>query len=218
MFSVVFHHNGEFVREKTMFYRGGVQSTVHEQNIKKYGLSEVMNIVLDGDYERKKFRVWRKLECISDCYFKINNDHRAIGVATYNIGNSIEGHLYVKHNVKDIKVKVVEPQCIDVTIRNESSDEDADESDDDARNVRPKEGSNKVDINGKSYRIKMCGIKSPMKKNKLTPKKKIKVKVMSPAKKSKDVAEEKDHKPKDGGKDQYVSDELGSSDPYASED
>lgn len=57
----------------------------------------------------------------------------------------------------------------------------------------PKEGSNRVDINGKSYKIKMCGSKLPMKKKKLTLKKKmkVKVKVMSPAKKSKDVAEEK---------------------------
>ncbi|KAI5406233.1 hypothetical protein KIW84_052826 [Lathyrus oleraceus] len=81
MFSVVFHHGGEFVSEKTMFYKGGVQSTVHGQNIGKWGISE---------------------------------DHHVIDVATYVVGNSIEGHLYVEHNVKDIKVKMVEPQCIDV--------------------------------------------------------------------------------------------------------
>lgn len=57
----------------------------------------------------------------------------------------------------------------------------------------PKEGSNRVNINKKSYKIKMCGSKSPMKK--MT----VKVKVMSPSKTSKDVAEEKDHKPKDDG-------------------
>ncbi|KAI5435370.1 hypothetical protein KIW84_021975 [Lathyrus oleraceus] len=201
-----------------------------------------MNSVLDCGYERNKFRVLSKLEGISDCYFEINNDHCVIDVATYVVGNSIDGHLYVEHNVKDIMVKVVEPQCIDVTVRNESSDKDVDESDDDAKNVRfddsgedrttrlndgfeyievdrPKEDSNRVDINGKSYRIKMCESKSPMKKKKLTPKKKIKVKVkvMSPAKKSKDATEEKDHKSKDDREDQCVSDELGSSDPDASE-
>ncbi|KAI5398541.1 hypothetical protein KIW84_064063 [Lathyrus oleraceus] len=113
---MVFHHGGEFVREKIMFYMCGVKSTVHEQNIEKWDLSE---------------------------------DHHVIDVATYVVGNSIEGHL------------------------NESSDEDANESDDDARNVsfddseedktsglndefkvvevdRPKEGSNKVDINEKA--------------------------------------------------------------------
>ncbi|CAK8544505.1 unnamed protein product [Lathyrus sativus] len=243
MFNVVFYPDGEFVSEKIIFYRGGVQSTVHEQNIEKWGLSEVMNIILDWGYERNKFRVWSKLEGISVCYFEINKDHRVIDVATYVVGNSTKGHLYVEHNVKDIKVKVVEPQCIDVTVRNESSYEYADESDNDARNVKfndneedkttglndefevvevdmPKEGSNRIDINGKSYRIKMCGSKLPMKKKKLTPKKKmkVKVKVMSPAKKSKDVSEEKDHKPNDDGEDQYVSDELGSSDPDTSED
>ncbi|KAI5425259.1 hypothetical protein KIW84_031165 [Lathyrus oleraceus] len=90
MFSVVFHHGGEFVREEIMFYMGGVQST----------------------------------------------DHRVIDVSTYVVGNSVEGNLYVEYNVKDIKVKVVKPQCINVTVRNESSDEDADESDDDAMEVR----------------------------------------------------------------------------------
>lgn len=68
-----------------------------------------MNIFLDLGYKRNKFRVWSKLEGISDCYFEINNDHRAIDIATYAVGNSIEGHLYVEHNVKDIKVKVVKP-------------------------------------------------------------------------------------------------------------
>ncbi|CAI8618807.1 unnamed protein product [Vicia faba] len=85
----------------------------------------------------------------------------------------------------------------DVSVRNESSDEDADKSGDDARNLifdgseedkttvlndgfevlevdMPKEGSNRIDINGKSYKIKMCASKSPMKKKKLTPKKKMK--------------------------------------------
>lgn len=95
--------------KKTMFYRGGVQCIVYEQNIEKWGLSEVMNIVLDWGYERYKFRVCSKLEGISDCYFEINNDHRDIYVATYDVGNSIEGNLYVEHNVKNIKVKVGEP-------------------------------------------------------------------------------------------------------------
>ncbi|KAI5406234.1 hypothetical protein KIW84_052827 [Lathyrus oleraceus] len=65
----------------------------------------------------------------------------------------------------------------------------------------------------------MYGSKSPMKKKKLTPKKKMKVevKVLSPTKKSKYTSEEKDHIRKDDGEDQYVSDELGSSDPYAFE-
>lgn len=79
---------------------------------------------------------------------------------------------------------------------------------------RPKEGLNRVDINGKSYRINLCASRSLMKKKKLTPKKKlkVKVKVMSPAKKS------KDYKPKDVGECQYVSGELGISDPDTSED
>lgn len=71
-----------------------------------------------GDEDHFLLGLWKKQvqgtssKGINDCYFEINKDDRVVDVATYFVGNSIEVHLYVEHNVKDIKIKVVEPQCI----------------------------------------------------------------------------------------------------------
>lgn len=66
---------------------------------------------------------------------------------------------------------------------------------------RPKDGTNRVEIKGKSYRIKVCVTKSP--KKKLTPKKK-KLKLVAPPR----IA--KSHKRMYEREDKYVNDELGS--------
>ena len=63
----------------------------------------------------------------------------------------------------------------------------------------PDNGTNRVDVGGKSLRIKTCASKSPLKKN--TPKKKLKMKMLTHGKKDDDEVEE------------YHSDELDSSDP-----
>ena len=73
---------------------------------------------------------------------------------------------------------------------------------------------NKVEVNGKSYKYKICvGSKGP--KKRLIPKKK-KFHVVIPAGIAK-AAKTKDSERMDKEKDQYVSDELGSSNPDASE-
>ncbi|KAI5423505.1 hypothetical protein KIW84_046450 [Lathyrus oleraceus] len=41
---------------------------------------------------------------------------------SFIVSENIEGHFYVEHNVKDIQVKVVEPQCIEMSPGTESSD------------------------------------------------------------------------------------------------
>lgn len=79
---------------------------------------------------------------------------------------------------------------------------------------RSKDGTNKVKIKGKSYRIKVCITKLPL--NKSTPKKK-KLNLVAP------IGVVKFHKTKDAqrmdeGENQYMSDELGSSDLNAFED
>lgn len=40
-------------------------------------------------------------------FFKVNKDDQVVDVVSYAIGNRIEVHLYVEHNVKDINVKVL---------------------------------------------------------------------------------------------------------------
>lgn len=63
-------------------------------------------------------------------------------VASYVVGNNIEGRLYVENNMKDTNIKVVNPKCIYVIEGNEScnGEAEADESDDNARKVRFNDG------------------------------------------------------------------------------
>lgn len=106
----------------------------------------------------------------------------------------------MERKIRDSYVKVLEPCCVDI---NGSSDEDEDNmyvysSDDggsrdvmfdDSEDERvalvndgfeavevevPANGSNRVNVGGKSLRIKKCASKSPMKKN--SPKKQMKLK------------------------------------------
>ncbi|KAI5425061.1 hypothetical protein KIW84_031020 [Lathyrus oleraceus] len=115
---------------------------------------------------------------------EVNRDDRALDVASFDVGENTKGHLYVKHNVKDIQVKVVEPHYIEMSIGTESSDE---ESDDKALRVRfddtyderttimdddfevfeldkPQKGATIYEVNGHSYMFKICASKSPIKK------------------------------------------------------
>lgn len=141
--------------------------------------------------------VWCKFEGIDESFVEVNMDDCAIDVAIHAMNNKIEGHLYDEHNVNDINIKAVERQCINLNEGTESSDreEDPEEHDGDTRRVRfdysqkertialddgfeviendrPRAGSNRVEIKGRSYRIKGCATKSPMKK--LIPKKRLK--------------------------------------------
>lgn len=68
----------------------------------------MLKLVLDRGYKRNEFRIWSKLEGIDKCYFEVNRDDRALDVSSFIVGKNTKGHLYVGHNVKDIKVKVVE--------------------------------------------------------------------------------------------------------------
>lgn len=62
-------------------------------------------------------------------------DEFGVDVAIYDMGNKIEGRLYVKHNVKDINVKLVELQCISSNEETKLSKEEPEEINDDARRV-----------------------------------------------------------------------------------
>lgn len=112
-----------------------------------------------------------------------------VHVVMHAIRNNNNGDFYVERNVKDINVKVIEPQCIYLNKWIESGDGEyeLEESDDDAERARfddseyerttalndefkvikvdrPKDDTNKVEIRGKSYRIKACTTKPSKKK------------------------------------------------------
>ena len=72
----------------------------------------MLKLVLDWGHKRNEFRVWSKLEGIYEFYFEVNTDDCVLDVASFVVGENTEGHLYVEHNLKDIQVKVVKPQCI----------------------------------------------------------------------------------------------------------
>lgn len=94
-----FSSQEKFVRGKTIFYWGGVETTVCGKNIEKWGVSEVLKLVIEWGYDRNEFRVWSKLEGIYDSFFEVNKDDRDDGVVSYPIGNNIEGYLYVAHTM-----------------------------------------------------------------------------------------------------------------------
>lgn len=79
-------------------------------------------------------KVQFNLEGIYESFVEVNKDEFVPDVVTYVIGNKIERDLYIEHNVKNINVKVVQLQCIDLNERIESSDrdEEPEKSDDDA--------------------------------------------------------------------------------------
>jgi len=114
LFDVVIHHGGEFVRDKRVFYRGGVQTIVSGLEGNNWGVSDIENIVTSWGYEKKKFRVWGQYPEVFDEFFQVNEDHIAKEISGYSIGNKVHGHIYVEHNVLDITVKAYQPRCIDL--------------------------------------------------------------------------------------------------------
>lgn len=87
-FTIIVHRGGEFVREKIMFYRCGVQTTVYDQDRKTWGVSNVLKLVLYWGYKINEFRIWRKFKGVDECYFEVSKDDRALNVATFAIGNN----------------------------------------------------------------------------------------------------------------------------------
>lgn len=134
MLNVIFHHEGDFTRDKNLLYRGGIQTTMYDYDSERYGVFEVINLIVGQRYAWNIVKVQFNLEGIYESFVEVNKDEFVPDVATYVIGNKIERDLYIEHNVKNINVKVVQLQCIDLNERIESSDrdEEPEKSDDDA--------------------------------------------------------------------------------------
>jgi hypothetical protein len=75
MFTIVFNHGGEFVRENNnVFYKGGDQTIVNGQKLDEWSMSHVINLVNQRRYEENGFRIWRKFVGYANNYFELIRD------------------------------------------------------------------------------------------------------------------------------------------------
>jgi hypothetical protein len=223
--SIAFFTMGEsLLGTKPYSKKAGVQTIVSDLVPDAWKVGVIRQLVCSWGYQEHEIRLWCKMDRIVNEFVQLDQDHIADEVAIHAVGDGIDGQIYVEHNVTNMSVKVNMPNFVDL---NESSGEDEDNmlmySSDDggAKGVKfddsederatalndgfayvevdaPVSGSNRVDFEGKSLRIKTCASKSP--------KKKMKVKMLiNKGKKVEDEAEE------------YHSDELDSSDPENSD-
>jgi hypothetical protein len=214
-----------------MFYRGGMETIVSDIEPDNMKPAVIKELVSSWGYDKNHFRIWGK---ICNEFVEVKEDHIADEISIGAVGDGRDGHIYVEHNVDDISVKVLGPKC--VTLGGSSEEEDDDKlymySSDDggAKGVKfddsedergaplndgfevyeadaPENGSNRVNLGGKSVRIKKCASKSSMKKKSLkkSPMKKVKLKARAHEDSDEDDGEE------------YLSEELDSSDPDASD-
>jgi len=176
----------------------------------------IKELVSSWGYDKNHFRIWGK---ICNEFVEVKEGHVADEITIAVVGGGTDGHIYVEHNVSDISVKVLEPKC--VMLGGSSEEEDNDKfymysSDDggakglkfdDSEDERgaplndgfevyevdtPENGSNGVNLVGKSMRIKKCASKSSMKKNspKKSPMKKLKLKARAHEDSDEDDGEE----------------------------
>lgn len=207
-------------------YRGGVETLITRQDFDLWSYFEAVGLLEGWKYAKASFRLWRKIEGVDDTFKHILFDDDIKDVGLHAVSTKMDGHIYVEHNVSSNSTKVAEPKCIEL-IGKEGSADDA-SSEDEVRGIRfddseeertmalndgfevvevepPANGSNNVEVNGKSYRVKTLANKSPTK-----GKGKLKLKVPAAARSGSTSQFDKE--------DEYVSDELDSSDPDASGD
>jgi len=210
-----------------MFYKGGMETIVSDIEPDYMKSAVIKELVSTWGYDRNHFRIWGK---IYNEFVEVKEDHIADEITMAAVGGKTDGHIYVEHNVSDINVKVLEPQCV---MLGGSSEEDDDKlymysSDDggvkgvkfdDSEDERgaplndgfevdaPVNGSNRVNLGGKCVRIKKCASKSSMKKNSPEKSSMQKLKLKAPAHEDSDEY--------DG--EECLCEELDSSDPDASD-
>jgi hypothetical protein len=79
-----------------------------------WGVCDIQNTVASWGYEKNTFRVWGQIEQVSEEFVQINEDHNADEISGYSIGNKVDGHIYVEHNMLDITVKADVPSFLDL--------------------------------------------------------------------------------------------------------
>src|ERR1044072_7000678 len=75
VFSVIFHHGGNFVQDNHTFYRGGSETIVQGQNSDKWSFFEPVSLVKDWGYDG--FRLWRKIPNVDDIFTHFVDDAQA---------------------------------------------------------------------------------------------------------------------------------------------
>lgn len=174
----IFHHGGNFVHDKHMFYRGGCEIVVEGQYSNKWSFFEAVSLVKDWGYDG--FRLWIKIPGLDKRFTHFIDDVQAEEIVNHSLSRNVDGHMWIEHGVEDMLSKVSKP---DVDQFSEYSDDDI--IDDDVEGVRfddseeeitceREEGfvevevarpisGNRGEVNGKSLRFKGIGSKSPKK-------------------------------------------------------
>ncbi|XP_058733150.1 uncharacterized protein LOC131604746 [Vicia villosa] len=192
VFSLVFHHGGNFVQDSHMYYRGGIETIVEGQDEVKWSFFEAVSLVKDWGYEG--FRLWRKIPQMDEGFTNVVDDVGAAEIGKHCMSYKVDGHVWVEHGVKGMMTKVLLPNVDDFNTSSEdecSGDEvDAGQCFDDSEEDRVIEeekeqfeemevvvpaSGNRVDINGKSVRFKLCASKDPKKMKQMRMLKKVNV-------------------------------------------
>ncbi|XP_058783754.1 uncharacterized protein LOC131658483 [Vicia villosa] len=99
-FNVIFHHGGEFVRDGHLFYRGGVETIISDQDYDKWSFCEAVSLVKDWGYNEVNFRLWRKIDRVDE-YFKLMlEDSHAMEIevgdeeSCYNSDEEVNGIIF----------------------------------------------------------------------------------------------------------------------------
>jgi len=117
LFNCVFHHDGEFVRDDVLFYRGGKHTIVSNIDLQTWGMAAIDEIVTGWGYDKQYYRVWGAVDGKDGQFFQIYVDHLAEEVAIRAIGDEVDGHIYLEHNQHEVLVRDLEfrePICFDM--------------------------------------------------------------------------------------------------------
>ena len=112
LFNVVFHHGGEFVREETMFYRGGMETLITRQDLDRWSYFEAVGLVLGWNYSKSTYRLWRKIEGVDEGFKHVLLDDDIKVVGTQAMSTKMDEHIYVEHNVSSNCEYVSEPDKV----------------------------------------------------------------------------------------------------------
>lgn len=87
LFNIIFHHEGNFVHDKFMFYRGGNDTIVNSQDSNRGSYFEFVSLVRDRGYDG--FRLWSKIPGLDEGYFHFVDDKQAEEIVTHCLDNNV---------------------------------------------------------------------------------------------------------------------------------
>jgi hypothetical protein len=129
----------------------------------------------------RNIRTSNKIDGIDESFVQVDMDDVVGDIFIYSTANKVDGHLYVEHNVHNSVEKVNEPKCLDLDVGSNEEGNVFISDDDDVKGLRFDDSENgrttahedgfelieveqpfkwcynRVTINNKSCRIKICG-------------------------------------------------------------